>query len=392
MHTSNYKTRHLCSLEERYGDQRGRPYVEHLFEVAAKTNEPFSRIMERHGGDPTGFEHKLMNRDQWAFVLPDASEPGRYRVQYFDAAGFISHASHNDLVAAVEAMVTEGYVVEDRGALDRASTTPEWAMGTEVAGLLQRLNAREISAEQFSEERAAIYEKHLPKIAIAFPNARSTDQPEDLVDGEFISHKAYDAALGELYTVGGGRNSRVVPQRPVRIPVRAWRISSIEGLYGRELDQLRLVPITDLELPELENGNLAPEKRGDDVRYAQWFEAGLTEYPPIEVVETDQGRLRVTDGHRRVKALQQAGQANVLAWVSTAVPVPDGRVDCKGVVIKAGLTREIAHLRKVPEAVIREVVRALQRLRRIGEEIRRAKHEIEARFRGEIMFGRSRLT
>lgn len=82
MQTSNYKTRYLQSLEERYGDQRERPYVAHLFEVARQIQEPFARIMERHTGDPSGVEHKHKAREQWAFVLPDASEPGRWRIQY----------------------------------------------------------------------------------------------------------------------------------------------------------------------------------------------------------------------------------------------------------------------------------------------------------------------
>lgn len=45
MHISNYKTRHLCSLEERYGNQRGKPYVEQSWaaEADAAALEAFGR-------------------------------------------------------------------------------------------------------------------------------------------------------------------------------------------------------------------------------------------------------------------------------------------------------------------------------------------------------------
>lgn len=123
----------------------------YLLRMAAPNAIAYDRIMRKFDGDPSGVEFKAGSRDAWAFILPDASEPGRMRVQYFDRSSFFSHHPYDTVAECVDNMVSEGYVLEDAGALDRVSDSAEWRRGVEVAGLIQRLNAKQITHQEFND-------------------------------------------------------------------------------------------------------------------------------------------------------------------------------------------------------------------------------------------------
>jgi hypothetical protein len=116
----------------------------------------FNGIMVEHNGDPSGVEFRADDRESWAFVLPDASEQGSHRIQYFDEHGFWSHSRHATVFDATSAMVTERFRLKDAGALDRMCELPSWRRGTEVAGLIQALNYKKITMQEFVSLRAAL--------------------------------------------------------------------------------------------------------------------------------------------------------------------------------------------------------------------------------------------
>jgi hypothetical protein len=126
-----------------------------------------------------------------------------------------------------------------------------------------------------------------------------------------------------------------------------WRIGPRTG-YGRTLEQLREVRIHGLEVPELAYGRknadilsqLHPAKREAALLYAEQVRLGKR-LPPIEIVETDRGNLRVIDGHRRIVAHLLAGRKRIRAWVSPTVDHPWGRKDSEGRILKVPLTVEI---------------------------------------------------
>lgn len=178
---------------------------------------------------------------------------------------------------------------------------------------------------------------------ITFEHAAVTDNPGYLSAEQFIQERAYRHAIKDTY-FGDGRHlsSRVVPQREVRIPLGAWRIDDMNGLHGHEIAQLREVNLDELILPELDDkGHVTPNKRDDVPLYAKWTQVGM-EPPPIEVVQTDRGKLRVTDGHRRVVAAKLAGRNTLRAWVSPVTPVSPGLNDSEGRPLMTGLTWELA--------------------------------------------------
>jgi len=128
----------------------------YLLSQAAPRAFTYDAIMRKFNGDPSGVEFKDGKRDAWAFILPDASEQGRMRVQYFDRSSFFSHHPYDTVAECMDALVAEGYTLEDAGALDRLSDTDEWRRGVEVSGLIQKLNAKEITHEEFNRRVIAL--------------------------------------------------------------------------------------------------------------------------------------------------------------------------------------------------------------------------------------------
>lgn len=110
-------------------------------------------------------------------------------------------------------------------------------------------------------------------------------------------------------------------------PAGAWVRLPYPDMRGQPIAQVREVPISELYLPELApDGRLQPEKRGFLPDYTARAAAGEVA-PNIDVVQMEDGRLRVVDGHRRVVAAQAAGRGTIRATVSPLIDVPgDGKV------------------------------------------------------------------
>ncbi|NVZ11555.1 hypothetical protein HW932_20100 [Allochromatium humboldtianum] len=103
--------------------------------------QAFERLLAANGDEAVGLELRHHTLEQWAAIFPDASEPGRFRHQYFDARGFFSHGTFDTAQAALKAAIREGFCVLDPGVLDRLSQTPEWASGLIALEAVQRHNA-----------------------------------------------------------------------------------------------------------------------------------------------------------------------------------------------------------------------------------------------------------
>ncbi|CAE6963280.1 hypothetical protein [Paraburkholderia domus] len=110
----------------------------HLIEAAIPQQLAYRRLMRRFHGDPVGVECSNSSQDRWAFVLPDVSRDGKWRIQYFDESGFSGHGSYDTLVDAVQDMIQSGYRELDIGALDRLGSTGRWAQGVKRSAIMQR--------------------------------------------------------------------------------------------------------------------------------------------------------------------------------------------------------------------------------------------------------------
>lgn len=137
-------------------------FYEHLLEIHERTNNAFLQIVEACNGDPIGHELKKKSDTDWAFIVPEMSEPteGICRIQYFRENGFYTHHVFTSIEKAVEDLAKSGFVVSDKGILDSLQLTSEWARGMEVAEIIRRCNANQLSWEDAHAEYAKLDEKY----------------------------------------------------------------------------------------------------------------------------------------------------------------------------------------------------------------------------------------
>lgn len=133
-------------------------------------------------------------------------------------------------------------------------------------------------------------------------------------------------------------SSRETPAAYPDLPPGTWMIDqSMQFPWGREIYELVEFSPRELEPSEFSWDDPKAEltwggKWRDVQRYASWLKEGLRP-PPILVVQSTSGTLRVVNGHRRLAAADIAG-VPVRAWVSWLVQTPE-----HGTV---GLTYELA--------------------------------------------------
>ena len=108
-------------------------------------------------------------------------------------------------------------------------------------------------------------------------------------------------------------------------PVGAWVRADFAVGGDHPVYQVRDLPIDSLFLHELDNdGRLQPEKRRYLPEYVERAKSG--EKPPsITVIEMEDGRLKVADGHRRTLAARDAGLTTIRGLVSPLLETPDGK-------------------------------------------------------------------
>jgi len=150
--------------------------------------------------------------------------------------------------------------------------------------------------------------------------------PEEMVQ-RFPITVAAEGVTGSPVLQQGGIAAPLPSESRDTAPVGAWVKLPYPDMRGQPVAQVREIPVADLFLPELnEKGQLQPEKRGYVAGYVEKLKAGQ-QPPVIDVVEMEDGRLRVVDGHRRVVAAKEAGAATVRALVSPLIDVPgEGKV------------------------------------------------------------------
>ena len=125
---------------------------------------------------------------------------------------------------------------------------------------------------------------------------------------EYRSIAEYRRTLLEEYK-DGSRSSRTTPQTAPVPTVGAWFIESWHGLDGREIGETAEIDTETLEISEATS-----RARFADVRlYAAWLDEG-SDPPPINVLQTDSGRLKTLD-HRRLLAAKLVGRPTITAIV-----------------------------------------------------------------------------
>lgn len=138
----------------------GGPFAVCAEEVIDKTQAKIFLLEFLVGQLEVGLTLKHCRRDAWGIILPDASQPGRYRWQAFQSDGFTGHVTFDSMEECLGDLVDDGYGTPDPGALDRVADTVEWRRGMEVVGLIQSCNAGLLSFEDAMRQREEIYARY----------------------------------------------------------------------------------------------------------------------------------------------------------------------------------------------------------------------------------------
>lgn len=109
-----------------------------LEEILAEHERALARAREALGDPAEGQVLRKGEQERWALLLRDATEPGAWRLQYFDTNGFSGHATLAGREVAQSRAIEQGYVARDPGALDRVWGTASFQRGLFASDLLQR--------------------------------------------------------------------------------------------------------------------------------------------------------------------------------------------------------------------------------------------------------------
>lgn len=82
-------------------------------------------------------EFREPRSDRHALIVPDASEPGRWRFSRFDSGGFAGHRTYDTKHEAAAGAADDGFHEPAPGALDELSSKPEWADGSRRTAISQ---------------------------------------------------------------------------------------------------------------------------------------------------------------------------------------------------------------------------------------------------------------
>lgn len=106
--------------------------------------------------------------DSWALILPDASEPGRFRYSAFRNIGWMSHFSCDTLDEAVLEAFKSGFTqVAPRDTLDKLSATLEWKKGCERLVHIEAHQRGSLTYSEMLAEFQKIETKHTQSTKLA---------------------------------------------------------------------------------------------------------------------------------------------------------------------------------------------------------------------------------
>jgi len=99
-------------------------------------------------------EFKKWGTKQHAIVVPDASEPGKWRASYYDSLSFSGHDTFATQDEVLVDLVAYDYTEPAPGSLDRLSQTDEWAHGMAVVQINKYVGTLQFAAQSATAEDA----------------------------------------------------------------------------------------------------------------------------------------------------------------------------------------------------------------------------------------------
>lgn len=154
---AEYQKDHDDAVAE--GDTGTAEFMQHLLGTHREGHEALEAAFghfDKHG-DGLELSHKDVRRH--VIFLPDASNPGKYRYQMFDARGMMSHSTHDSPEEAVADAASSGYTVHNPGVLDKLASTEEWEEGMAINALIQAHGSGQFGYPEFVKRVKAVQEE-----------------------------------------------------------------------------------------------------------------------------------------------------------------------------------------------------------------------------------------
>lgn len=109
-------------------------------------------ILNKHDKDLAGVQLSNEAGDRFAVLMPDATEPGRFRVSYFDERGFSGHSTRDSYQTLLDEAFQDGFRKEVTGKLEELSQTERFAEGNELATDIGKVNSGTMTWGEFSDK------------------------------------------------------------------------------------------------------------------------------------------------------------------------------------------------------------------------------------------------
>lgn len=146
-----YYAEHLQSVKK--ARREGRANILAMLEediepIVVQYQKEWQRIRSACKADLTkliGLQLKTERMDQWAAILADPTEPGRFRAQYFTRSGFVGHSTYDSLEKVLFELMNENFTQLADGAMETLSTTQEWADGMFYTDLVRQIGCGMLS-------------------------------------------------------------------------------------------------------------------------------------------------------------------------------------------------------------------------------------------------------
>lgn len=117
-----------------------------LSDIEARNVSSFKKIMDGLCTNGFGLTVTNAHATNYAMILRDPSEPGRFRYQLFDGAGFSTHGTRDSVEDVVRALVSMGFrTIAEPTTLDRLSATKKWEIGMVRVDVIRRVTNGQIS-------------------------------------------------------------------------------------------------------------------------------------------------------------------------------------------------------------------------------------------------------
>lgn len=121
-------------------------------------------LFDEHG---IGMIYKS-SHDQYGFVLPDASEPGAFRYQLFDAKGFFAHSTFSTAEEALLELCCNGYTeLVPADTLEKFAATREWKLSMEKLALRTAVQEGKYTWQEAERRYALLESKYDPDLWVA---------------------------------------------------------------------------------------------------------------------------------------------------------------------------------------------------------------------------------